>query len=303
MSPDLEQSPATAASTAMIPPWSSLFAFSRACQWLSGCWSRADVLDPKRVPPALVVCTDSPDHETVSPVLSAGAEANGCALTVLPLLPSSAPDNDARAHGRVLADELIDAGTPLLLLTADAAPPADEAEGSGVLSVADEALAILGRTTGYEPVALLGPRPVTQWRRDVAAIRRLMFAARTCRGNALKAAAAMPAARMLTLIGFVERCVERRRPVITGGIAPLVATVALQQVDPDAAAWIRHAAAGHDPAMTLAVEETGKAALLSAPDASTDSVAPSGAVYEPAVLDGLECLMAWGIIRTMLSQA
>lgn len=114
--------------------------------------------------------------------------------------------------GAAAADALVDEGADLVVARA-AGPPGP-------------ALALLAVLLDLEPVAAVGTTPAPGWAALVAEVRDLLRVGRPMYGDDDALLAALGAGEVAGLTGLLERCAERRTPVLLSG-APGVLAAAL----------------------------------------------------------------------------
>ncbi|WP_066589054.1 nicotinate-nucleotide--dimethylbenzimidazole phosphoribosyltransferase [Corynebacterium provencense] len=138
------------------------------------------------------------------------------------------------AHGRSLADRAVDSGVQLLLLGGS---------GDPVISAS-----VTGTVCRKEPVSLFNYAAgddVSAWKRDIVAVRDVLFRTRGYRNGPWDKGAVKEILRLAgdpalaTLVGFLSGSSDRRTPVILDGAGTLAAALLAEAVSPGARqGWI-----------------------------------------------------------------
>lgn len=156
-----------------------------------------------------------------------------------------AETREALAAGRAIADDLVDAGTDLLIA------------GDMGIGNTTPAAVLVGTLTRREPVEVIGRGTGIDddgWMRKAAAIRDGMWRGREYRHDPLALLAAAGGADLAAMAGFVAQAALRRTPVILDGLVVTAAALVAAELAPGAVQWWL---AGHrsvEPAHTIALE-------------------------------------------------
>ncbi|WP_051866904.1 nicotinate-nucleotide--dimethylbenzimidazole phosphoribosyltransferase [Corynebacterium atypicum] len=156
------------------------------------------------------------------------------------------------ALGQEAASHAIDSG-------ADVVAPA--VFGAGVELAA---LAVMGRVTGIEPVALLGFEGTDdrRWVRRLSVVRDAMFRARATGRDPAGALRVCGGCDLVAVVGFVAEAAARRTPIVLDGMETAVAALCADTLAPGSGEWVLPGALTPGPAHARVLRALGRRALF-----------------------------------------
>ena len=165
------------------------------------------------------------------------------------LTDSGRREAGSREAGTALADEIVDRGGDLVVLSCDA----DQVAG---IVVAAALLAL-------EPVHAVGTVPGADWAALTVGVRTGLRATRTHVGDPVDLLAAADSPVLSTAAGLLAQCARRRTPVLLDG-SPLVCGAALvaERLAPGASAWWIAGQVPPNPAAARALVDLDLVGLL-----------------------------------------
>lgn len=190
--------------------------------------------------------------------------------------PAQTPEEATAAFtaGVAVADDEIDAGADLLLLTSLGRAPAAAAS------------ALVCATTAGEPVQVVGRAGIDDatWVRHVAAVRDALrrSRARTADLDPVELLTELGGPDLTAMTGFVIGAALRRTPVVLDGLAPVAAAVIASRLTMRVMSFIVVSHRGADSAHLAAIEELAAEPLLDLALASDEG---EGALLAVPVID------------------